>query len=463
MQTHREPPTAQPTWPLIGALPSMARNLSAFIQTNCDTHGDIYTIRVAGQKLVMLTHPRHVEHVKVRSADIYHTGKGNPAASLVFPDGIVTTDGQQWRDRRAPLQPYFKPPHLDAKFAAISDSIHRGLHRLDAAVDTDEGCNLKAVTSYLTMGVLIETIFGVEAKPAEMRQIKASLDFVITEALKFVAHGRLPGWVPMPGRQESQQAMQTFRAIAEGLMARQQAENTEANSVFNTLQNLSLTDGKQSDKRVMSQTLELLLAGYETTSSTLFWIISLLIANPDVLAKVTQEIDVRLGTQPPTQEDLMNLPYLKMVISEVLRLYPTVYLFWQRCMKEDVIDDYRITEGAIAILSSYHVHRHPEFWDEPDVFNPERFAPDNAKPIAPHAFIPFGIGARKCLGHQFALMELQIAIVRIIQQYSLAFMPGYGVPEAVLGAALSPSRDVMVAVSRRNTSMIDRPEALQQA
>lgn len=447
--TYDEPPSAKPHWPIVGALPSMIRDLSGFIQTNSLTQGDIYTIPVAGQKLVMLNHPQYVEHVKIRAKQKYHTGKGSPLTSLLFPDGILTTDGQRWRERRGPIQPYFNPPHLKTKLSEINDSIQRGLRLVDDAAETGEGSDLKTATSYLSMRVLIETIFGIEAEPEEMEQVRSALEFVITNTIQFIAQGNLPDWVPMPGRRQSKQAIQTFRDVAEKLVARQKASNVVENSLFNTLKNMSLPEQKQGDDRLISQILELLLAGYETTASTLFWIITLLIAHEDVLQKVTQEIDETLGTALLEQEDLIKLPYFKMVLSEVLRLFPTAYLFWLRCMEDDVINGYHISKGSRVVLSAYHIHRHPDFWDNPELFQPERFAPDTSKKRPINAFIPFGLGARKCLGNQFALVEIQLTIVRILQQYKLSFVSGYGVPKPVLGISLRPDQPVMISVSRR--------------
>lgn len=449
MISYSEPPVAQPCWPLVGALPSTILNLPKFIQKNHATHGDIYTISIPGQKFVVLNHPRHVEHVKIRAKEIYHTGKGSPLISLLFPDGILANDGQRWQKRRAPLQPYFNPSHLKPKLLLINSSIQRSLTPLENVAETGENIDLKTVTAYLSMRVLIETIFGVEAQPAEMIQIKSALDFVVTKTVQFIAHGNMPSWIPMPGRQQSKLAIQTFHEIAEKLCVRQRELNTEEDSLFNTLQNVSLSEPTQESDRLISQILELLLAGYETTASTIFWVITFLVAHEESLQKVTHEIDNTLGMNFPSQEDLTKFPYLKMVISEILRLFPTAYLFWLRCMKDDEIDGYKISEGARVVFSAYHIHRHPEFWDDPEAFRPERFASNNGKKIAKSAFIPFGLGARKCLGNQFALMEIQLAIIRILQLYRLEFAPGYDIPEPNFGISLRPKKEVMLGVKRR--------------
>lgn len=449
MTSYSEPPIAKPCWPLVGTLPSMILDMSGFIHDNHTTHGDIYTIPIPGQKFVILNHPRHVEHVKIRAKEIYHTGKGSPLTSLLFPDGILTNDGQRWRERRSPLQPYFNLPHLKSKLPLINSSIQRSLTPLENGAETNENIDLKTVTSHLSMRVLIETIFGVEAQPEEMVEIKSALDFVVTKTAQFIAHGSMPNWMPMLGRRQSKQAMQTFCEVAEKLVARQQESNVEENSLFSTLQKISLSEQKQGNEQLISQTLELLLAGYETTASTIFWVITFLLAHEEILQKVTHEIDSNLGMDCPNQDDLTKLPYLKMVISEILRLFPTAYLFWLRCMKDDVIDGYQISEGSRVVFSAYHIHRHPEFWDDPESFLPERFAPNNSKKIPKSAFIPFGLGARKCLGNQFALIEIQVATILILQKYKLEFAPGYSIPEPKFGISLRPKKEVMLCVKRR--------------
>ncbi len=449
MTSYPTPPIAQPNLPLIGALPSILKDLAGFIDHNLTTHGDIYTISLVGQKLIFLNHPRHVEHVKIKAKEIYHTGKGSPLTSLLFPDGILTNDGERWRERRAPLQPYFNPSYLQPKLSSIKSAIQRSFGFLEDAAANNSSFDLKTITSYLSMRVLIETIFGVEAQPEEMAQVKSALDFVVTHTINFIAHDSIPAWVPMSSRLQSKQAMHTFRNVAAKLFARQQESDGEADSLFSTLKNMSRTEQKYEEDRLISQILELLLAGYETTSSTIFWVIVFMISHDEVLQKVNSEIADIVGIEPPNQEDLKKMPYLRMVLSEVLRLIPTAYLFWLRCMKDDTIDGYQISEGSRVVFSAYHIHRHPQFWDDPELFLPERFAANNRSKISKSAFIPFGLGARKCLGNQFALMEIQLAIILIFQRFRLEFAPGYGIPKIKLGISLRPEKEVMLNIKRR--------------
>lgn len=450
MDSQNSPPNANPSWPIVGALPGMLNDLSGFIKDNRAAHGDMYNIQIFGQNFLMLNHPRHVEHVKIRAKDSYHTGKGSPLLSLLFPDGILTTDGQRWRERRAPIQPFFNQAHLNTKLAVMDASIQRGLAPLEKAVDRQEDCDLKEATSYLSMRVLIETIFGVEAQPEEMVQVRSALEFIITKTMRFIAQANAPDWIPMPGRKESQQAVDTFRVIAQRLIERQRELNIEDDSLFTKLQGMDLHAHKQGYDQLTSQILELLLAGYETTSATMFWVITHLVGHDEILQRVIQEIEATVGEKAPTQDDLKNMPYLKMVISESLRLFPTAYLFWMRCMEDDQIDGYPVVEGDRVVIDAYHVHRHPEFWDDPETFRPERFTAENSRQRPKGAYIPFGLGARKCLGNLFALVEIQLSIVRILQRYKLSFSSGYGIPDSNLGISIRATNDVLLSVARRN-------------
>jgi cytochrome P450 len=187
------------------------------------------------------------------------------------------------------------------------------------------------------------------------------------------------------------------------------------------------------DQQVRDEVMTLLIAGYETVSTALVWTWYLLSQYPEVEHRLHSELDIVLGGHQPTVEYLADLSYTRMVIEEALRLYPPAWIFGRKAIADDEIGGYSIPANSIIVLSPYITHRHPAFWENPEVFDPERFLPKRSADRPHFAYFPFGGGPRMCIGNNFALMEMQLILATVVQRYKLRLVPGHPAkPEAFL-------------------------------
>jgi cytochrome P450 len=179
--------------------------------------------------------------------------------------------------------------------------------------------------------------------------------------------------------------------------------------------------------------ITILLAGHETTASTLSWAWYLVGRHPEAAAALHAEAVEVLGDRTPDHEDLARLPYTTTVIQETMRLYPPVWGLTRKSVAADVIDGYRVPAGADVMISPYTLHRHPGFWPEPDEFRPERFA-TSATPVAHrYAYIPFGAGPRVCVGSHLGMMEATLIAAMVARDFRFELPAGVrAVPEAML-------------------------------
>ena len=202
------------------------------------------------------------------------------------------------------------------------------------------------------------------------------------------------------------------------------------------------------DQQIRDEVMSLLIAGHETTANTLSWLWYLLAQHPDVVTKIEDELAVVLNGRSPTPADFPNLHYCDKVIKESMRLYPSAWSISRHALADDEIGGYHIPAGAIVALSPYTLHRHLEFWPEPDTFDPERFTPEQEAARHRYAYIPFGAGSRKCIGDQFALMESIIIMPLLLQRFSLKLVPEHPIEEHAL-VTLRPKQGIlMVATSK---------------
>ena len=179
--------------------------------------------------------------------------------------------------------------------------------------------------------------------------------------------------------------------------------------------------------QLLAEIMTLLLAGYETTANSLGWTWYLLSQNPVVLGTLEAELDSVLGGRVPETEDLSALPYTRMVVEESLRLYPPAWILGRRALGPDVLGDQEIAAGSVMAMSPYIVHRLPEYWEDPESFQPERFTRERMAGKHPFAYFPFGGGPRLCIGHNFAMLEGQLVIATVAQRYRFRLIPGHPV------------------------------------
>jgi cytochrome P450 len=200
-----------------------------------------------------------------------------------------------------------------------------------------------------------------------------------------------------------------------------------------------------SDKQLHDEVMTLVLAGHETTANTLTWTWYLLAQHADVERKLHDELARVLGGRVPTVEDLQSLLYTKMLIEESLRLYPPAWGMSRHAVADDEIRGYRVPAGSEVAVVQYVTHRHPEFWDNPEAFDPERFTPERSAGRPNFAYFPFGGGPRLCIGNTFALMEAQLILAMIAQTYRLRLVPDQTIePEPII--TLRPRRGISMTL-----------------
>lgn len=220
----------------------------------------------------------------------------------------------------------------------------------------------------------------------------------------------------------------------------------------NLLKGNSIKEKKLSEFEIYCQAFIFLLGGYETTAALLTHVTYSLAVHPDVQEKLYQEVMATLPDSDINYDDLQKLPFLDAVINETLRLYAPLYRL-DRTAQADYFDEdlgLKIPKDTVFRVPVHAVHRNPEYFTDPDTFNPERFLTPNKESIAPFSFIPFGAGPRNCIGMRFALLEAKLALTEIIRSFRVVKVPETNVPLQIeTGTALFSAKSVVVGVTKR--------------
>ena len=211
------------------------------------------------------------------------------------------------------------------------------------------------------------------------------------------------------------------------------------------------TGEMMTDEQLRVEVTTFLLAGQETTSLALTWTWYLLSQHFDVRERLEHELDEVLDGRPPEYADLVNLPYLRMVIDESMRLYPPAWGFSRQALSDDRVGGFPLPRGWLVFVIPYILHRLPAYWEDPERFDPDRFSPERSAERPKFTYIPFGAGPRQCIGHQFALIEIQLSVATFAQSYRFHLSPRHRADPWPL-ITLRPRFGMPMTVTRRGRS-----------
>lgn len=410
----------------------LVRDRLALMRSAAERYGDAARIRIGPKTLYFFNHPDHAKHVLADNSGAYHKGIGLIQARRALGDGLLTSEGELWRKQRAAIQPVFQHKRIARQAGVVAEEAAGLVDRLRTRPDGATVDVVREMTG-LTLGVLGRTLL--DADLGGFGSVGQAFEAVQDQAMfEMVSLSMVPMWIPLPKQVRFRWARRQLRRVADRLIMLDRSTGTGDD----VMSRLIASTRQESDVRVRRQRMDdelitLMLAGHETTASTLSWAFYLIDRHPEVRDRLRAEAVEVLGDRLPTYEDLHRLTYTNMVIQEVMRLYPPVWILTRQAQEEDEVGGYRVPAGADVLVCPYTLHRHPAFWPQPDRFDPGRFAPDVSADRPRYAYIPFGAGPRFCVGNHLGMMEATFVLALAARDLRLSLPPGHTVvPEAML-------------------------------
>ena len=387
-------------------------------------YGDMVMLEILGTKQILVSNPELFREILVTKASSFDKDKEykdtKKGLARFLGNGLIVSDGEFWKKQRKLMQPAFHVKRI-ADYAGTMGRYTEDM--LDSWRDGNQ-VDVAHEMMLVTLRIVAQTIFNTD--------IKGNADNIATtmEAINETAGQNtiLPAWVPTPNELLARRSVKEMDAYVYGLIEERRKNIQDEGDLLSMLLLAEDEDGnRMSDKEVRDEAVGLFLAGHETTANALNWTFYVLAQNPDVEARLHEELDRVLAGRTPTMEDLRDLPYTAMVIKESMRWMPPVSGVGRIATEDVQIGDYLIEAGTSFILNFYSVHRDTRYWDDPLEFRPERFESEQDSERHRYAYLPFGGGARVCVGNSFATMEAQILLATIAQRFSLSLAPGQDV------------------------------------
>ena len=434
-------------WPVVGALPAFLRKGGLRYMTDeWRRHGDIFRLRLGKKSVVAVVHPEAIERVLTTGREVYVKGKTYDMLRVLTGDGLLTLDGDPWRKRRRLAQPAFHKEairRLTDAMVRVTVEVLDGWRAHAGSGGTPAGREANPATPrearparcvsrnglmeahgammHLALEIVGETLFGrrfsADESDGSARAFGEALELLSTRG-----NVPVPQWLPTPGNRRLRAALahiddMVYRIIRE---ARTRERDARPTLLGMLLESRDADTGEAlSDRALRDELITLVLAGHETTALLLTWAFTLLGRHPEVVARMRAEVRDVLGDRHPTAEDLTQLPYLRCVIDEVLRLRSPVWALGRDVAADDELCGHRVRAGEMVMPLPYLTHRHPAFWEEPARFDPDRFRPERKAGRHPFAYLPFSLGPRMCIGHVFTIVEAQIVLALLLQRCDL--------------------------------------------
>jgi cytochrome P450 len=413
--------------PLRFALSVTARPLE-FLPGLAREYGDVAVFHVGTQPVALVSHPDLIRDIFVTHAKQFHKGRGLERAKILLGEGLLTSEGDFHLRQRRLAQPAFHR----ARVAAYGEIMGRYAERHSARWRDGHTLDISREMAAYTLAVVGKTLFDADIE-GEAHEIGEALTASIAAFnLSVLPFGDMLLRIPFPAVRRFKRGRERLDATIYRMVSERRSSGDDRGDLLSMLLLAHDTEGDgtgMSDLQLRDEVMTLLLAGHETTANQLTWTFYLLSQYPEVEAKLHAEIDA-LGDAPLGAEDVARLSYTRAVIAESMRLYPPAWVVGRRTLNEYQLGDYTIPARAYVLMSQWIVHRDPRWWDDADVFRPERWLPggtalDASRPK--FSYFPFGAGTRVCIGEQFAWMEGMLGLATFARRWKLRLVEGHRV------------------------------------
>jgi len=369
--------------------------------------------------------------------------------------GLLTSDHDDWRFQRRTVAPLFQPSSVAAYFRVMVNAVAAMLARWEVAAADRTVVDAAREMTALTYDIIARTVFSNEIETGPEVMSGAITRFLATNGrIDLWDVLNVPSWLLRPVDWRARPATHVFRGEVRRLLERRRARQAAGQPVPDDLVTLLAaardpeTGAALSEETIHDNLVTFIGAGHETTANALAWTLFLLSEYPWAFDAVAQEVDAALGRRAPVPEDLAHLHVARMTLEESMRLYPPVPFLSREALGPDRIGDVEIAPGTVVVVAPWLVHRHRLLWREPDLFEPQRFAPERRASIPRFAYLPFGLGSRVCIGSVFAIQEALLALVMIVQRFRPHLLPGAPV-EPVARVTLRPAQGLPMRLERR--------------
>jgi len=391
--------------------------------------GDICRVKSPFGQATLLGSPKLVRHVLVDGAARYQEkSRSYTVLRILMGNGLVTSGGESWRGQRKLVQPAFHRRRLDALFTMMVDRVKECVARLAPAAAEAQPVDFAPLLSRLTLDIISRAMFSsdVQGAAADVSYHIALLNEYALRMLRRPWLFLLPRRFPTPFNREQFHSLKALNEIVRTIIQSRRAQPHPHDDLLNLACEEGTARG-MTDEQLRDEVMTIFIAGHETTANAMAWLLYLVSQHPVVEKQLLAEIDAHWAEADLSAENIGSFTYVRQVIDESLRVFPTIWSIGRRCTEPDELGGCQIPVGMNVVVPIFHFHWNARFWPEPQKFDPSRFSPPTRPSPEAMVYFPFGAGPRSCIGNQFALQELTIMTVLFYRHFVFRLQPGFKV------------------------------------
>ncbi len=378
-----------------------AQDLLSWMSDHFKHFGNIYRACIYDTNVYVVSDPELADHVLRKNWQNYKKGLAIKRIGLLLGNGLMVSEGEFWKRQRRMIQPAFHQQAIDRLGDVMKAANVRLLEKWRHAAQQKRAVNLTRDLSLMVLEVVLISIFG-----DDYEQVAPHFTIVSNESARDLQFA---------------EAFRPLGKIVSKIAAQRRSENRMCTDILGLLMEACDSEGRaMSDRQLICEIMTLIVAGHETTASTLNWIWYLLAHNVEAEEKLLRELSNVPRGESCEIRDLPKFPYTRQVIEEAMRLYPPGWLMTRKALRDDQLGDYFVPAGTEIYISPYLIQRNPAIWESPDRFNPDRFEANQSRHRHNLAMLPFSAGPRKCIGEYLARIEMQIHLITIAKQLRLS-------------------------------------------
>ncbi|GAB3150530.1 cytochrome P450 [Microbispora hainanensis] len=419
--------------------------VSAFEEAGRQAGGRLVRLNVGPFRPYLVTHPDHVQHV-LRTNQPNYVREGmfwDPLVPLL--GGGILSDGETWQESRRVLQPLFTAKYVDSLTERMAEIL---AEQIDAVVRPGEPFDVVDGISAIVHPTIVRLFFGDRITRDDIARLIPAYEVAVTATWPRLLMPFVPRTMPLPGDRPFRRSIETINTVVYPRVHEARRTAEEGKDVVSAICRARADEpGEVGDRRIRDDMVSMHGASTETSATALTWVWVALDAHPELAAKIYTELDEVVGTDPVQPSHLPELRYLKMFLSELVRLYPPGWILPRQAVKDDEIDGVMIKAGSTVMLSPYLTHRLEEFWERPTEFDPERFAPGMERRHR-WSYFPFGGGPHQCLGQHLFMMEAQLLMAGLLSRYRPVLTASRPVRPR-LASSLRPNQKVKLTLVER--------------
>lgn len=402
---------------LLGNIPSMGKDILQHFYQNEKKLGATFENPVPTVRLIATSEPDFMRHVLQTNHRNYKKGRAYDVLKLVLGNGLVTSNGKFWQRQRRLAQPAFHKKNLEGLFMVMGEVATNYFQTLEKkrGSEIDIAKEMMAVTAQIAL----KSLFS-DTTADDLDSVYHSMTIAqryVSDRLNFPFS---PPWYYINGRhRQFKKHLEVLDKVVLDSIAKRRQSNKKQPDLLQMMMDATYegTNEQMDDQLLRDEMLTIFSAGHETSANGLAWTLYLLTQHPDIVAKMRAEIKEVVGDNLPGFQDLRQLTYIRQVIDEGLRLYPPVWGISRTAINEDEFRGVKIQKKDVVFCTIYNAHHREDIYKNASSFNPDRFAPAHTKALPKMSYLPFGGGPRLCIGNMFALMEMQLILVGLLQRF----------------------------------------------